>query len=419
MRKALFIVVTAAALWLAPGALAAGWCGTGEVAVDRTDIVTGAQVHAIVATPADSPDQFGAVANRLQDDVDSMNAWWTGQDPTRVPRFDQATFPNGICLDISFVHLPQPASAYTGDTSFRDLANALGTAGFGNAFKDYVVYYDGPPPLADVCGTGGGDFDRGDGLAVVWLNGCPDVPSDGIQAHELLHAFGALPAGAPNACTPATDPAGELDVGHPCDSPSDILYPFADGRPLQQQVLDFNHDDYYGHSGTQNDIQDTIFLHHLNTPEEALGLSISGPGLVSSDLPGVACTAACTTQWDQGTSVTLQPTPKSTSRFIHWTGSCVGKADCVLDLSKPAAVTAVFGPSVIPVKVSTSGKGRVVCSPRCSTRFSAGTQLTLHAIPAKGWKFARWGGACTGTRLTCTPKTDYALTARANFTKKR
>ena len=184
-------------------------------------------------------------------------------------------------------------------------------------------------------------------------------------------------------------------------------------------MLDFNHDDYYGHSGTQNDIQDAIFLHHLNTPEEALGLSISGPGLVSSDLPGVACTAACTTQWDQGTSVTLQPTPKSTSRFIHWTGSCVGKADCVLDLSKPAAVTAVFGPSVIPVKVSTSGKGRVVCSPRCSTRFSAGTRLTLHAIPAKGWKFARWGGACTGTRLTCTPKTDYALTARANFTKKR
>ena len=69
MRKALFIIITAAALWLAPGALAAGWCGTGEVAVDRTDIVTGAQVHAIVATPADSPDQFGAVANRLQDDV--------------------------------------------------------------------------------------------------------------------------------------------------------------------------------------------------------------------------------------------------------------------------------------------------------------------------------------------------------------
>ncbi len=71
----------------------------------------------------------------------------------------------------------------------------------------------------------------------------------------------------------------------------------------------------------------------------------------------------------------------------------------MLDLSKPAAVTAVFGPAVIPVKVSTSGKGRVACTPSCSKRFSAGTRLTLRAIPAKGWKFASWGGACTGTRL--------------------
>ncbi len=87
-------------------------------------------------------------------------------------------------------------------------------------------------------------------------------------------------------------------------------------------------------------------------------------------------------------------------------------------LSKAAAVTAVFGPSIIPVKVSTSGQGRVACSPNCSKRFSAGTRLTLRAIAAKGWKFARWGGACTGARLICTPKTDYAVTVRANFKKK-
>jgi len=81
-------------------------------------------------------------------------------------------------------------------------------------------------------------------------------------------------------------------------------------------------------------------------------------------------------------------------------------------------VTAVFGPAVIPVTVSTTGQGRVACTPRCSTKFRAGTQLTLRAISAKGWKFARWSGACTGTRATCTPKTDYAVTARASFRKK-
>ena len=316
-------------------------------------------------------------------------------------------------------HLPQPASAYQGESAFGTLANALGASGLGGLYKDYVVYYDGPAVEQASAGPARGEFDQGNGLAVVWLNGCSDVPSDSIQTHELLHAFGALPAGAPNACTPETDPFGEIDTGHPCDSPSDVLYPVTDGRPLQQQVLDYNHDDYYGHSGPQNDIQDAIFLHHLNTPEEALGLSISGTGHVTSDLPGVDCTSACTTQWDQGTKVSIAPVPSPKSHFVRWAGGCSGSAGCMLDLSNPTAVTAVFGPAAIPVTVSTTGKGRVACTPNCSKKFSAGARLTLRAIPAKGWKFASWGGACVGTRPSCTPKTDYAVTARANFRKKR
>jgi Divergent InlB B-repeat domain len=419
VRKALFIVAVAAALWLAPGALAAGWCGSGESAADRSDVVTGAQVHAIVATPSDSPDQFAAVANKLQDDVDSVRAWWEGQDPTRVPRFDDATFPGGTCLDISFVHLPQPASAYAGvQSAFSGIGSALQSAGLLNPWKNYLVYYDGPSVETDVCGAGAGSFDQGSEFAMVFLNGCTDVPDDSVMAHELLHAFGALPAGAPNWCR-ASPVDGSPDTGHPCDSPTDVLYPVTDGRPLQQQVLDFNHDDYYGHSGSWPDIQDSIFLHHLNTPEEALGLSIAGAGSVASDLPGVDCTASCSSQWDQGSTVTLTPTPTSTSRFIHWTGACVGSADCVLDLSNAVSVNAVFGPAVIPVKVLTTGNGHVACTPSCSRRFSAGTRLTLRAVAAKGWRFARWGGACSGTRPTCTPKTDYAVTARASFTKKR
>ncbi len=107
----------------------------------------------------------------------------------------------------------------------------------------------------------------------------------------MLHAFGALPLGAPNACTAATDPAGVADTGHPCDSPTDVLYPYAEGLTLQQQVLDFNHDDYYAHGGSWDDIQDSIFLRHLNTPQVALGVALSGRGVVTSDLPGVTAPA--------------------------------------------------------------------------------------------------------------------------------
>jgi Divergent InlB B-repeat domain len=419
MRKALFIVTAAAALWLAPGALASGWCGTGESATERPDVVTGAQVHAIVATPADSPDLFAADANLLADDVASMSAWWTGQDPTRVPRYDQATFPGGTCLDISYVRLSQPATTYESALAFQKVRAELATSGFIEEFKDYVVYYDGPAPEQNLCGTGAGDFNNGVGYAIVWLQGCPGIPNDEIEAHELLHAFGALPLGAPNWCQ-VSPIDGKPDNGHPCDSTSDILYPEASDAPLQQLVLDVNHDDYYAHSGAWPDIQDSIFLHHLNAPEVALGLTLLGAGQLTSDLPGVSCSASCTTQWDQGTKVTVAAEPANASRFIRWTGGCVGTApNCAVDLSQAVSATAVFGPLTIPVKISTTGRGGVACSPRCSKAFSAGNPLLLRAIPAKGWKFASWGGACKGTRAFCSPKTDFAVSVHANFKKKR
>jgi len=43
----------------------------------------------------------------------------------------------------------------------------------------------------------------------------------------------------------------------------------------------------------------------------------------------------------------------------------------------------------------------------------------MKAAPAKGWKFAVWGGACKGVRLTCTPATDYGVWVTARFKKKR
>src|SRR5438552_119644 len=135
MRKGLFLVALALALWSAPGALAAGWCGgSTEAAADRPDVVTGQQVRAVVA-----------------------------------------------------------------------------------------------------------------------------IPSDGVGAHELIHALGALPDGDRAHPCPG-------DAGHPCDSTSDILYPYASGGPLSSLILDVNHDDYYAHPDSDPwvDIQDSRWLHRLD-----------------------------------------------------------------------------------------------------------------------------------------------------------
>jgi hypothetical protein len=409
-------------LWGAPGAFAAGWCGSGESAADRPDATTGAQIHAIWAIPADSPDTFATGAGKLADDLTSLSTWWVGQDPTRTPRIDNATFPTGSCADLSFVKLAEPASAFTGaNNAFSSIVLELETGGFANLFKKYIVYYDGPTVETDVCGTGAGDFSSGPSFAIVWLQGCPDVPSDEIEAHELLHAMGALPAGAPNACTAANNPVGAFaDAGHPCDSSTDVLYPEATpGVQLSQLVLDYNHDDYYGHSGAWNDLQDSDWLHVLAAPIVPLTVKIAGAGFVTSVMPGVVCSASCTTQWDGGTSTALLAQAAHGKRFVGWAGSCTGRADCDVRLGSPISVTATFGPARIPVALDRIGKGSVTCTPRCGKTFAAGSRLTLHAVAAKGWKFASWTGDCAKVHVaTCRPKTDFHISARAVFRKR-
>lgn len=422
MRRLLVLLVVAGALWGAPGAFAAGWCGSGESAVDRPDATTGAQVHAIWAVPADGADTFAVGAPRMADDLASLSGWWVGQDPTRMPRLDAAVFPAGTCVDISFVKLPQPASSFVGaNAAFQTLSTDLETMGFANLFKKYVVYYDGPSVETDVCGTGAGSFSSGPSYAVMWLAGCPDVPTDAIAAHELLHALGALPAGAPNACTAANNPLGPVaDSGHPCDSPQDVLYPVSAGAPLSQLVLDVNHDDYYGHSGSWDDIQDSAWLHLLAAPVVALAVKIAGVGEVTSVVPGVDCTVTCTTQWDGGSQTSLLATAARGKRFIRWTGGCTGRADCSVTLGNAVDVTATFGPTRVPVALGKTGKGTVTCVPRCGKTFAAGSSLTLRAVPAKGWKFASWTGDCAKVHIaTCRPKTDFHVSARAIFRKKR
>jgi hypothetical protein len=421
MRKGLFLVVFALALWSAPGAFAAGWCGgSTEAAADRPDVATGQQVHAVVAIPADGVDTFPSEAARLADDITSISTWWQGQDPTRIPRFDQAAFGPSTCTDISFVRLSSTGATYSGagaSGAFQRVSSELGQGGLGSIYKKYLVYYAGPSVATNVCGTGGGDFDTGRSYAIIWLRECTDVPSDTVAAHELLHAFGALPLGARHPCPPTGGGSG-----HPCDSPTDILYPYASGGPLTSLVLDFNHDDYYAHPDSDPwlDIQDSRWLHRLDLGQVPLGVSLSGgPGTITSDLPGVVCTATCTTQWDQGTEVRLTAVPASSDRFIRWSGSCIGNADCVLNLSQAATATAVFGPLRIPVRLSVTGKGRIACTPRCGKTVPGGEPLSLRALPTKGWKFARWSGACKGTRPVCRPVTTYSVAARAFFTKKR
>jgi hypothetical protein len=414
VRRLVLAFALVCTLWAAPGALAAGWCGTGGSPVDRPDITTGPQVHAIWAVPSDGGDTFAAGAPKLADDLASIASWWQAQDLTRVPRVDQAAFGGASCADISYVRLPDPGSAFVGaDGAFRRVTSDLAAAGFDHPWKKYVVYFDGPSVQQNICGTGAGEFDFGPAYAITWLAGCPGVPTDSIGAHELLHAFGALPPGAPNAC-----PDGS---GHPCDSKQDVLYPTNYGSPLASLFLDVNHDDYYGHSGTWQDMQDSVFLNWLNVPVDPLVVLIrGGTGTVSSDLPGLVCTADCTTQWSAASPpVALSAEAGPGSRFVGWRGTACGADDlCAVKMTAPQTVTALFGPKTVPVRLAVTGRGRIACTPRCAKSVAGGSRLGLRAVPATGWRFVRWSGSCKGTAPLCRPSTATAVTARATFRKR-
>ena len=88
----------------------------------------------------------------------------------------------------------------------------------------------------------------------------------GYVAHELLHNLGAVPDQAPHICF-------EHSV---CDWYWDVETQFPTGDPISKLVLDYGRDDYYGHSGSWIDIQDSLWLRHLDTPQEPLALPILG-----------------------------------------------------------------------------------------------------------------------------------------------
>jgi hypothetical protein len=398
----------------APAARAATWCGT-TTTQDRPPALTGRSIRVIYAYPSDGADRSAQLAPQISADVDAIDDWWRTQDSAREPRFDRVAFACGLQADILSLRLSDAAATLQSSSVRGDRIETQARGATGESpYDKLLVYYDGPVDDADLCGEGGGTPDA-DGIAIVYLGACTDIQTAIIAAHELLHSFGALPDGAPNAC-PDTR-------GHPCDSENDILYPFArPGTTLGSLVLDVGRDDYYGHAGGWPDLQDSLWL-RLVSQQIRLTLVIAGHGSVESDVPGVACTASCGTDWDAGSVVSLDALPAGGQRFVRWSGACTGSAHCEVKLDAARSVAALFAPERFGLVVAVAGKGTVKgagapCAvARCVRTAPSYTSLRLRATPAKGWRLAGWTGGCTGRAATCTVPMTKATAVRARFVR--
>lgn len=394
------LVCVAAALSVSTaGSRSSAWCGTDEAATDRLpDAVAAQQIHVVYAIPSDGDDHFATDAPLIVADLEALDDWWHREDPTRTPRFDLFAFPGcsgGLeSLDLSSVRLPHDTAYYLPIDGRSDRLRADLAPAFANPAKKGLVYYDAPVDTPHDCGQSEIALDT-NAFSFVYLQaaGCThDLGAGdgtaGYAAHELLHNLGAVPDGAPHICF-------EHAV---CDWYWDVETQFPTGDPIAKLVLDYGRDDYYGHSGSWFDVQDSPWLSHVGAPLEQLAVVLAGrgQGSVTSDLPGIACPGACSIGWEQGTAVVLRPTAATRSRFLGWSGPCTGAGECGITTSAPTTVTATFASAFVSLAVTIRGRGTAVstprgitCPPRCSARFPSGTTVGLRAKPRPGWRLVR------------------------------
>jgi hypothetical protein len=418
LRRAAFITAAVVGALVAPGvAEAAPWCGATAPA-DRPAVGTGHSVRVVYMFPSDGADRSAEFAPRIWADVEEIDAWWRANDPSRTVNFDLSSFPCGNQIDLVSRRMVIPAAELLAlDTRFaRVFDEAYLAARFDALFSKYLVYYDGPVDSVNTCGIARG-ITGGTGLAIVFLQACPGISTASVGAHELMHAFGALDrAAAPNACPG--------NVAHVCDATNDILHHTAQPIPLSSYVLDFGRNDYYGHPSPWFDVQDSLWLRHLDASTE-FGVIVRGRGSVSSDVPGLRCAASCRTTWNRDTALRLLAEPAAGQRFIGWTGDCAGRGPrCDVLLDRPMSLTARFAPARFRLTVQLAGRGRVAggglscTTARCARAVTSYEAVTLRATPANGWRLKGWIGACRGTRATCTVPMNRATSVRATFVRR-
>jgi hypothetical protein len=201
------------------------------------------------------------------------------------------------------------------------------------------------------------------------------------------------------------------------------MYPFLDDAPLEAKLLDPGRDDYYSHSSTFGDAQDSAWLIHLDRQAQ-LPVNVSGPGAVVADVPGLRCEASCTTTWNAGTRLTLTGAPRPGNKLARWSGSCTGARGCAVTVGQGATVNALFAPVAFRLTIGVSGRGTVrssrsgiTCRPKCSASMPSYLPLQLTASPAKGWRFRSWTGACRGRNRVCRVPMTAATSARAVFVR--
>ena len=348
------------------------------------------------------------------------STWWVGQDPTRTPRIDTAAFPAGRAPTSRSSGCPSRLAFVGANNAFASIENDLESVGLRQPLQEV------PRLLRRPAGRDGHLRHRGRRVrtaAVVRdrlarrLPGRPDRCDRGARA--LARARRAARRRAERVHRREQPgrrvrrPGIRATRTRTCSTRRRLR------RPLSQLVLDVNHDDYYAHSGSWDDIQDSAWLHLLAAPLVPLALKIAGAGAVTSVVPGVDCTSSCTTQWDGGTK-NVAARPGGARQAVRRLDRRVQREERLrVTLASAVSVTATFGPTRVAVARRQGRQGHPHLHRRSAVRLRRGSRSHAARGAREGMEVRGVDGRLREGSRADVPSEDGLPRARARDLRRR
>lgn len=298
---------------------------------------------------------------------------------------NQAYRDSGVYINLRLVHHQQVD--YSDTTSNNDALDAL-TSGSGAAFAGIAALRDSKGAdlvslIRPFSGTKSG------GCGVSWIGGSEGASISGFAHYAYSVVSDGNDIGGSN--TYCNDLSFTHEIGHNMGSMHDRAHATGQGA--------YPYSYGYGVTGVFGTIMSYI--------NPVIG-KFSNPAMTCAG--GIACGISEGAANSANNALSLNNTRVAVAGFRSPQQSL-----------PPAPQPLPPAPTSYPLTVNTSGSGTVtstpagiICGTSCSTSYTSGTSVVLTAIPASGFTFAGWSGACSGSG-GCEVTMTAARTITANF----